>query len=164
MSATAFWQGTVRALITANPPSAQPGQVISVSLSVLGNNGPVTDPATVKNLHVGVSVSGDGLPQATSIEVSNAGENNSSGTGVANYTGTFRAPKTTGQLTFTGTAQGYGLYATDVPASVQVGNVPPGFGATVQFPATLSVQVGSGLQGQVIFRNTTGAARTVRLA
>jgi hypothetical protein len=164
VSATAFWQGAVRALITANPPSAQPGQAISVSLSVLGNNGPVTDPTTIKNLHVGVTVSGDGVTQATPVTVSNAGENNSSGTGVANYTGTFQAPKTTGTLTFTGTAQGYGLYATDVPASVQVSNVGNGFGATVQFPTAVSVQAGSGLQGQVIFRNTTGAAKTVRLA
>ena len=163
VSATAFWQGAVRALITANPPSAQPGQKISVSLSVLGNKGPITDPATVKNLAVGVIVSGSDLAKPTQIAVSNAGENNSSGTGVANYTGTFQAPKTNGTLTFTGTAEGYGLYATEVPASVTVGKVIDPFQATIQFPTATSVQAGSGIQGQVIFTNTTGAAKTVRL-
>jgi hypothetical protein len=163
VSATAFWQGAVRALITANPPSAQPGQLISVSLSVLGNNGPITDPATVKDLQVGVTASGDGLANPTKVAVSNAGETNSSGTGVASYTGRFRAPKTTGTLTFTGTAQGYGLYATNVPASVNVGAVTGGFQATVRFPTAQSVQAGSGIDGQVIVTNTTGAARKVRL-
>ncbi len=163
VSATAFWQGAVRALITANPPSAQPGQVISVSLSVLGSNGPITDPATIKNLQVGVTVSGTGLAKPTPVAVSNAGENNGSGTGVANYTGSFQAPKATGPLTFTGTAAGYGLYATEIPATVQVGNVPAGFQATVQFPTAVSVQAGSDLHGQVVFSNTTGAAKTVRL-
>jgi len=163
VSATAFWQGAVRALITANPPSAQPGQVISVSLSVLGNNGPITDPATVKNLQVGVTVSGAGLGKTARVAVSNAGETSSSGTGVANYTGSFQAPKTTGPLTFTGTAEGYGLYATEVPATVTVGSSLSPFQATVQFPTALSVQAGSGIQGQVIFANKTGAARTVRL-
>jgi hypothetical protein len=163
VSATAFWQGAVRALITANPPSAQPGQVISVSLSVLGNNGPITDPATIKNLQVGVTVSGNGLAKPTPVAVSNAGESNGSGTGVANYTGSFQAPKATGPLTFTGTAAGYGLYATEIPATVQVGNVPAGFQATVQFPTAVSVQAGSDIHGQVIFTNTTGAAKTVRL-
>jgi hypothetical protein len=164
VSATAFWQGAVRALITANPPSAQPGQAISVSLSVLGNNGPITDPATIKNLQVGVIASGDGLAKPAPVAVSNVGETNAAGTGVANYTGSFQAPRTTGTLTFTGTAEGYGLYATEVPASVQVGAEPTGFQATVQFPAAVSVQAGSGLQGQVIFSNTTGAPKTVRLA
>jgi hypothetical protein len=163
ISATAFWQGAVRALITANPPSAQPGQMVSISLSVLGDHGPVTDPSTVRNLHVAVTVSGDGLSQAP-VAVSNAGESNSSGTGVANYTGRFRAPQAQGTLTFNGTAQGYGLYATNIPAMVQVSNAASRFIATVQFPTAVSVQTGSSLQGHIIFSNTTGAAKTVRLA
>lgn len=163
VSATAFWQGAVRALITANPPSAQPGQAISVSLSVLGNNGPITDTATISKLQAGVTVSGDGLAHAAAVAVSNAGESSSSGTGVANYTGTFQAPKAAGTLTFTGTAEGYGLFATDVPASVQVGSAAAGFQATVQYPAAVSVQAGSAINGHVIFANTTGAAKAVRL-
>lgn len=163
VSATAFYQGAVRAVITASPPSARPGQQIGVTLSVLGNRGPITNAAEVKSLRVGVVVSGDGLAKPVPVAVSNAGENNSAGTGVANYTGTFQAPKALGKLTFSGTAQGYGLYATDVPASVQVGNNPE-FQATVRFPVITSVRRGSSIQGQIILANTTGAARQIRVA
>ena len=51
----AFWQGAVRALITANPSSAKPGQPVSVILSVLGPQGPITDPATLSQMAVRVS-------------------------------------------------------------------------------------------------------------
>ncbi|MGH3158145.1 MAG: VWA domain-containing protein, partial [Streptosporangiaceae bacterium] len=163
VSATAFYQGAVRAVITASPPSARPGQRISVTLSVLGNSGPITNAAEVKSLRVDVVVSGDGLARPVPVTVSNAGENNSAGTGVANYTGTFQAPAARGTLTFSGTARGYGLYATDVPASVQVGNSPE-FQATVRFPVITSVQRGSSIQGQIILANTTGATRQIRVA
>ena len=129
-----FWQGAVRAVITANPPSAKLGQPISVTLSVLGNERPDHRPDDAQEPARGGHRLRRRADQATPVPVTNAGENNSSGTGVGNYTGTFQAPKPTGTLTFTGTAQGYGLYATDVPASVKVGNVASGFTATVQFP------------------------------
>lgn len=162
VSATAFYQGAVRALITANPPNAKPGQAITVTLSVLGDNGPITDAGLIKNLHVGVTASGDGVAAGTPVTVSNAGEKSGSGMGVANYTGTFPAPKTPGSLTFTGTAQGYGLFATDIPETVQVGT-NSSFQATVQYPVTPSVQAGSSLHGVIVFTNTTGAARTVQV-
>jgi hypothetical protein len=164
VSATAFYQGAVRAVITASPPSARPGQQISVTLSVLGAKGPITNATEVKSLLVGVVVSGDGLAKPVPVTVSNAGENNSADTGVANYTGAFQAPKAAGTLTFSGTAEGYGLYATEVPASVQVGATGTQFQATVQFAASTSVQRGSSIQGQIILANTTGATRKIRVA
>ena len=105
VSATVFWQGAVEAVITASPSSAQPGQPISVTLSVLGANGPVTDPATLAQMRVAVSVFGDGLSGPTEIPVTNRGEQGTS-TGVGDYKGTFIAPRTQGTLTFTGTAAG----------------------------------------------------------
>ena len=163
VSATLFWQGAVRAIITANPPSAKLGQPINVTLSVLGPEGPITDPATLKNLLAGVTVTGDGLPGPTQVAVTNAGESGNSLTGAGDYKGTFTAPNQTGTLTFTGTASGYGLYATEVPASVAVGQATQGFTASVQFPGVTSVQAGSDITGQVIFTNQTGAAKQVLL-
>ena len=162
VSATVFWQGAVRAIITANPPNAKLGQPITVTLSVLGVNRPITDPATLKNLLVGVTVSGDGLPGPTQVRVSNAAESASSPTGVGDYKGTFRAPSQKGTLTFTGTAAGYGLYATQVPTTVAVGLALP-FNVGVQLPAGASVQAGSGITGNLVFTNQTGAAKQVRL-
>ena len=162
VSATVFWQGAVRAIITADPPSAKLGQPITVTLSVLGVNGPITDPTTLKNLSVGVTVSGDGLPGPTQVHVSNAGESGTSPTGAGDYKGTFPAPSRKGNLTFTGTAAGYGLYATQVPATVTVGLAPP-FNVGVQLPVVTSVQAGSSITGNLVFTNQTGAARQVRL-
>ena len=163
VSATAFWQGAVRAVITADPPSAKLGQQIGVTLSVLGPDGPITEASTLAKLQVGVSVSGDGLPGPTQVSVTNAGEAAGSATGVGDFKGTFTAPHRAGTLTFTGAASGYGLYATKVPATVQVGTAVAGFTATVRFPVVNSVQVGQGITGQVSTLNETGAPRSVRL-
>ena len=163
VSATVFWQGAVRALITANPPSSKLGQRISVTLSVLGPDGPIADPATLRNLLVGVTVSGDGLSGPLQVPVTNAGEAAGSAGGVGDYNGTFTAPDQQGTLTFTGTAAGYGLYATQVPATVAVGTASAGFNASVQFPLVTSVQAGNSITGHVIFTNQTGAPRHVNL-
>jgi von Willebrand factor type A domain len=163
VSATVFWQGAVRAVITADPPSTKLGQPISVTLSVLGPNGPITDPATLKSLLVGVTVSGDGLPGPTQVPVTNSSESGGSAIGVGDYRGTFAAPNQQGTLTFTGTAAGYGLYATQVPASVSVGTATAGFTATVQLPVVASVQAGESITGHLVFTNETGAAKQVRL-
>ena len=163
VSANVFWQGAVRAVITADPPSAKLGQPITVTLSVLGANGPVSDPATLKSLLVGVTVSGDGLPGPTRVPVTNAGESASSPTGAGDYKGTFAAPNRKGTLTFTGTAAGYGLYATQVPAAVAVGQVPGEFTAGVQLPVVTSVQAGDSITGHLVFTNQTGAVKHVRL-
>jgi hypothetical protein len=161
--ATVFWQGAVNALITAVPSSAQPGQPIGITLSILGWNGPITDPAELAQMQVGVSVSGDSLSGPTEIPVSNAGESTGTPTGSGDYKGTFTAPRATGTLTFTGTAAGYGLYATHVPTTVQVGTTAGTLQAAVQLPLAATVQAGQSLTGTVVFSNGTGAAHQVRL-
>jgi hypothetical protein len=159
VSATVFWQGAVRAIITPVPLTAKPGQRISVTLAVLGPNGPITDPATLKSLVVGITASGDGLPSPEQVPVTGAG----GATGAGGYAGTFTAPNQEGALTFTGTAAGYGLYATQFPGTVTVSTATAGFTATPAFNVATTVQDGGSLAGQVIFTNQTGAARQVKL-
>jgi von Willebrand factor type A domain len=155
--ATVFWQGAVRAVITANPPSAKLGQPISVALDVLGPNGPITDPSTLSSLLVNVSATGNGLAGTANVPVTGtAGE-------PGHYTGTFSAPNQETTLTFTGTAAGYGLYTTQVPATVGVGTQTRGFTATPGFSGQQSVRTGGTVTGQVVFTNQTGAAKRVRL-
>lgn len=155
VQATAFFQGAVRAVITASPPSAKLGQPVSVTLSVLGPRGPIT-PADLPGLHVGVTASGQGLAGPTQVPMK-------AQPATSNYAGTFRAPRQPGTITLTGTAFGYGLYATQVPANVSVGAAIPAFTASVAFPVVTSVQVGGSITGHIIFSNRTGAARRVRL-
>ena len=161
--ATALWQGAVRAVISANPPSVKLGQPVCVQLSVLGTHGPISDAATLSSLLVGMTVSGDGLPAQDQVPISSAGKPGCSVTGAGTYAGTFTAPNQQGTLTFTGSAAGYGLFTTQVPTTVSVGTATPAFTATVKFPVAPSVQAGSGLTGQVNFTNQTGAAKKVRL-
>jgi hypothetical protein len=158
VTAYAFWQGAVRDVITANPSSAQTGEPITVTISVLSSTGVITDPATVAGLQVTASVSGDGVG-STGIRLSNAGH----GAVAAEYTGTFTAPSTQGTLSFTGTAAGYGVYATVQPATVQVSNTANLFYGTVKFNAPGSVQRGQSVPGQVNFNNKTGRTETVSL-
>jgi hypothetical protein len=158
VSATVFWQGAVRAIITATP-SVSPGQSIAVKLTVLGPTGPITDPATLKSLLVGVTASGQGLPSPVQVKVSPVG----GPTGIGSYAGTYTAPSQPTTLTITGTAAGYGLYATQIPATVSVGVASRGFMATPHFSGVTSVQAGGSVSGSVDFTNTTGAARSVLL-
>ena len=163
VSATAFWQGAVRAVITASPPTARDGQPVKVVVSVLGIRGPITDPATLQQLRVSVNVTGDGLPGPVDVPVSNAGEGTSTPTGAGDYDGTYTAPGRAGTLMFTGTAQGYGLVSTKVPTQVQVGTQPPSLQATILFNAPISVQAGQRVSGQILFSNQTGTTQHVRL-
>ncbi len=158
VSATVFWQGAVRAIITATP-SVNPGKPIDVKLTVLGPNGPITDPSTLKSLIVGVTASGQGLPSPAKVSVSPLGGPAGAGT----YTGTYTAPGQPATLTITGTAAGYGLFATQIPATVTVGSPSKGFNATPHFSGATSIQAGNSISGSVDFTNQTGAAKRVTL-
>ncbi len=158
VSATVFWQGAVRAIITATP-SVNPGQQVAVKLTVLGPNGPITDPSTLKDLLVGVTASGQGLAGLVGIPVAPIGGADGAGT----YSGSYTAPGQPTTLTITGTAAGYGLYTTQIPATVAVGLASKGFNATPHFSGATSVQAGGTISGSVDFTNTTGAARSVLL-
>jgi hypothetical protein len=158
VSATVFWQGAVRAIITATP-SVNLGQQIAVKLTVLGPNGPITNASTLSSLLVGVTASGQGLPSPVQVPVTAV----SGPSGVGSYAGTYKAPSQPTVLTIIGTAAGYGLYATQVPATVTVGTASKGFMATPQFSGATRVQAGGSIGGSVAFTNTTGSTRQVLL-
>jgi von Willebrand factor type A domain len=157
-SVTVFWQGAVRAIITATP-SVKPGQPIAVKLTVLGPTGPITDPGTLKSLQVGVTATGQGLSSPVGIPVTAL-------TGASNtgsYAGSYTAPSQPTTLTITGIASGYGLYATKFPATVAVGLASEGFVATPHFNGVTSVGAGGTLGGTIDFTNQTGRAKQVLL-
>lgn len=158
VSATVFWQGAVRAIITATP-SVKPGQPIAVKLTVLGPTGPINDPGTLKSLQVGVTASGQGLPGPVGIPVTALAGADNAGT----YAGSYTAPGQPTTLTITGIASGYGLYATKFPATVAVGLASEGFVATPHFSGATSVSAGGALTGSIDFTNQTASARQVLL-
>lgn len=133
--ATAFWQGAVRARVTANPLNAIDGQKIGVTVSLLGPGGPITSAAALSSVAVGIIATGTDLTGTQRVPVSpvrgHPGE----------WAGTFTAPDKAGTLHFQGTVTlhggpaGDGLYVTQVPQSVTVSHQvaglaiarPPGF-------------------------------------
>jgi hypothetical protein len=158
VGATVFWQGAVRAIITATP-SVNPGQQIAVKLTVLGPSGPITESSTLKSLLVGVTAAGQGLPSPVPVKVSQVG----GPAGVGTWAGSYTAPSQPTTLTITGTVAGYGLYATQIPATVTVGLATRGFNATPHFSGATSVQAGGSISGSVDFTNTTSTAKRVLL-
>lgn len=160
VSATVFWQGEIRTSVTASPGTAAPGQQISVTLTVLGRNRPIVDPLELRGVRVQVSVSGDGLPSPIPINLT---QGSGPGAVAGDFTGTFKAPTTKGTLTVTGTAIGYGLHATMMPAFVNVASADTLIQATVAFTAADTVRSGSVIRGQVAFDNRTGQSQRARL-
>lgn len=155
-TATVTWQAAVRALITASPSSATPGQPIKITLNILGPNGPITDPRILDSLAVGVTASGTSLRKTQRLSVSAV-------SGIpGEWIGTFTAPIRVGALTFTGTVAGPGIYDTPLPQTVTVSTGTQGFTAAPRFNISTSVQAGNSIKGQVTFSNQTGSARSVR--
>ncbi|MCW2932296.1 MAG: hypothetical protein JWM19_3258, partial [Actinomycetia bacterium] len=155
--ATVFWQGAVRALTTVSPPNAKLGQQVKVTLDVLGPNGPITDPATISSMLVGETVTGNGLAGTVGVPVTAV-----SGS-PGEWSGVYTVPDQSTTLTFAGTASGYGLYTTEVSATVGVGTQSQGLTATPDFTGGNSVQAGGTIPGQVVLTNQTGSAQHVKL-
>jgi hypothetical protein len=109
-----------------------------------------------------VTASGDGLSQRP-VPVTSAGQARCPTTGPGQYAGTITAPDTSGTVTFTGIAAGYGLSTTYFPATVTVGTAVAPFTAVIEYPADRKVQAGGGLLVDVVFTNNTGTPQKVLL-
>jgi hypothetical protein len=157
VSVTAFWQGAAYVSLIPSPPSARPGQKVTITLSLVGQKGPITDPSALDGVDVQVTASGDGLSGPTGVPLAPA-----SGL-VGDFTGSFVAPAASGTVSLTGTASGYGLYATAVHTSVSVGNAAALTQGTVVFTGSQNVTVGQNISGYVLWDNTTGQSRPADL-
>ena len=141
------------------PRASTPGKPIAVKLTVLGPTGPITDPATLKSLLVGVTATGQRAAEPGQGRVNPVGGPTGSAATRARYT----APSQPTTLTITGTAAGYGLYATQIPATVAVGAPNTGFIATPHFPGASQRAGGRRHQRQRRLHQPTGAAKQVLL-
>ena len=164
VSATALWQGAVRASVFPEPPSVSTGQQIVVRLSLLTRTGAITNGSALQGMSFSVVVTGDGLPAPVTIPLTDNGVPPDTKAGDGSFAGTFTAPKTAGTLTFTGRVSGYGLYATPIPATVLVSASAPLIEGNISFPPISSaVYPGGTVRGTLTAVNRTGEARQVRL-
>ena len=106
---------------------------------------------------VGETVTGNGLTGTVGVPVTAV-----SGA-PGEWAGVYTVPNQSTTLTFAGTASGYGLYTTQVSATVGVGEQTQGLSATPNFTGGASVQAGGTIPGQVVLTNQTGSVQHVKL-
>ena len=164
VQASATWQGTVSAVVSANPSSAKPGQSICSGLTLRGPRGPVADAADIVDFKAGITATGDGVSER--VPVTTAGQPGCLTSGPGTYAGVVKAPSGSGAVTFTGTVSGYGLNTSYEPNTVTVSPNAAPFTASIRYPpdqAGLQAQAGGSLPLAVAFSNDTGPTRKVLL-
>jgi hypothetical protein len=164
VSATALWQGAVRASVFPEPPSVSTDQHMVIKLSLLTRRGTITDGTALRGMSFSVVATGDGLAGPVAIPLNDNGTGPDTLAGDGSFAGSFTAPSTPGTLTFTGRVRGYGLYSTPIPATVQVTAARALIEGSVGFPASAAtVNPGGTVHGTLTAVNRTGEARRVRL-
>ena len=165
VQASAFWRGTVSAVVSANPSSAKPGQAICSELTLRGPRGPVDDAADIVDFKAGIAAAGDGVTEQ--VPVTSTGQPGCPTNGPGTYAGAVKAPSGSGAVTFTGIVAGYGLVTSYVPATITVSQITAPFTAAIQYPpdqAGRQAEAGvGGLPLTVAFSNGTGSAQKVLL-
>lgn len=164
VSATVLWQGAVQAAIVPEPPTARPGQQVTVRLSLVTRTGALTGPEALRGLALSVQATGDGLPKPRIIPVRDDGQAPDDTAHDGRFAGTFTAPDTAGALSLTGVVTGPGIRAERVPVTVRVGEAGPAVQGRLRFEdAGGVVYPGSAVRGALDLRNTTDSAQRVRL-
>ena len=164
VSATALWQGAVRASVFPEPPSVSVGQHMVVKLSLLTRTGVITDGTALRGMSFSVVATGDGLPGPVTIPLNDSGAGPDATAGDGSFAGRYIVPDSPGVLTFTGRVSGYGLYSTPIPATVVVSATPALIEGSLGFPASAAtVYPGGTVRGTLTAVNRTGEARKVRL-
>ncbi|XRQ12187.1 choice-of-anchor X domain-containing protein [Actinomadura welshii] len=159
VSATAIWQGAVSSSIVIEPPSARTGQPLTVRLSLITRQGAVTDAKALSGLTFTVQAAGPSLEGAQSIVIRDDGKAPDDRAGDGRYAGTFTAPQTPGDVTFTGVVSGYGVRAEKVPVTVAVGAQAPALQGRVAFTSDPVVHPGTEVSGTVTMENTGAPVR-----
>ncbi|WP_344835401.1 VWA domain-containing protein [Actinocorallia longicatena] len=159
VSATALWQGAVRASILVDPPSAQIGQNLVVRLSLITRTGALTDANALRGLDFNVVASGVGLTAPRKVPVHDDGKAPDDVKNDGRFAGEFTAPNEVGTLSFTGEVSGVGLHAEQVPVTVQVTSEKAGVEGHVAFVTDGHVNPGATVKGKITTRNATGSAQ-----
>jgi len=164
VSATALWQGAVRAAVFAEPPSATPGQKMVVRLTLLTRTGAITDGSALQGMSFSIDVTGDGIPGPVTVPLNDKGVAPDTKAGDGSFAGPFTAPRTPGTLTFTARVSGTGIYPTAIPETVLVSATAPLVEGSISFPpSAFTVSPGGTISGTLTAVNRTGEARPVRL-
>lgn len=162
VGATVVWQGALRSSIVVEPPAPKPGQQVTVRLVLLTRVGPVTDPEVLKNLVVSVSARPQGS-DPTTVAVRDDGKQPDDRAGDGTFSGTLTTPRATGDLTVTGMVTGPGVYARNLPLTLQVADTSQRPIAQLRLDVPDELWAGQDITGMVSVENPTNALLRARL-
>jgi hypothetical protein len=164
VTATAIWQGAVQTAIVVDPPAARTGQTQTVWLSlVTRTTRTITDPDALAGLDFHVTASGPALSGPQPIEMHDDGKAPDDKAHDGRYAGSFTAPNTEGDVTFTGLVSGPGIHAENVSVPSSVSSAPQAVQGRVIFDAPDTVHPGDTVKGRVEMENGTSSTLNDRI-
>jgi hypothetical protein len=163
VSTVVMYQGAVRSSMTVNPPAPQPGQEVTVALSLQTRSRSITDPAALKDLSFSADVSGNGF--TTPIPLNDDAQNGDSRGQDGVYSGKVVIPgEAKGDVKFTGTVAGIGISSDTRTVDAALVTGPRPLAASASFGnSDWNVAPGDTVKGTVEVTNNSGRARKARI-
>jgi hypothetical protein len=155
VTAVVIWQGAVRAVLTVDPPSPQPDQLVTVSLKLQTRRQVVT--GQLSTLDFAVTMGG------AAVQVADDGREPDQKAGDGTYTGRVRVPGTGKSVQFVGTVKGIGVSGDTRTYDAAIGEANAALTAQIRVDSIASVAPGHEVQGTVTISSLLGREAKARL-
>ncbi|ANH94134.1 hypothetical protein A8713_25585 [Streptomyces sp. SAT1] len=163
VAVSVLWQGELRGALTADPPSPQTGDKVTVTMRLQTREGyEIKDPRDYAGLRVAGELTGTGIT-ALPLRLADDGIAPDRTAGDGDFTGTVRIPAAArGTLKVSATLTASGLKADTRDLGVDVAPGTPPVTAALDLPAA-DTHPGATVTGTLAVHNTTATAHTLRL-
>ncbi|MEV6236531.1 vWA domain-containing protein [Lentzea sp. NPDC051838] len=163
VSTVVMYQGAIRSSMTVNPPAPQPGQEVTVTLSLQTRSRSITDPNELRDVAFTADLAGDGF--TTAIPLNDDAQNGDSRGRDGVYSGKVVVPdQAKGKVKFTGTVAGIGISSDTRTVDAALVSGPRQFFADAGFEQKdWEVDAGGTIKGKVTVTNSSGRARKARI-
>jgi hypothetical protein len=163
VSTVVMYQGAIRSSMTVNPPAPQPGQEVTVALSLQTRSRSITDPAELKDVSFTADIAGNGF--TTPVPLNDDAQNGDTRGQDGIYSGKVVVPdQAKGTVKFSGTIAGIGISSDTRTVDAALVSGPRPLAATTTFGnADWNVAPGDTVGGTVTVTNNSGRARKARI-
>ncbi|MEU5086295.1 vWA domain-containing protein [Streptomyces sp. NPDC021356] len=164
VAVSVLWQGELRGALTADPPSPQAGEKVTVTMRLQTREGyEIKDPRDYAGLRVAGRLTGAGLtPQTLNLTDDGTRPDRTAGDGF--FTGTVQVPGSArGTLKVSATLTASGLKADTRDLGIDVAPGPPPVTAPLDLPAA-DVHPGATVTGTLDVHNSSTTAHTLHLS
>lgn len=163
VSTVVMYQGAIRSSMTVNPPAPQPGQEVTVALSLQTRSRSITDPAELRDVSFTADLSGTGF--TTPIPLNDEAQNGDTRGQDGIYSGKIVIPdQAKGTVKFSGTIAGIGISGDTRTVDAALVTGPRPIAAVASFDnADWNVAPGDTVSGTVTVTNNSGRARKARI-